>query len=123
MVSTNVLLTKKEAQQLLQVSHPRAWRSHLEAVGCGGPQASTLLSWADIEALLALQLFLRVGLGKHSKADFRRLYQEFGCEGALRRLAEFDIDLQLESAKLACHLQDRVYDKQRIVPDSLVTVI
>jgi len=57
------------------------------------------------------------------KADLPTLYQECGLEVALRRLAEFDIDLQLESAKLACHLQDRVYDKQRIVPDSLVTVI
>jgi hypothetical protein len=34
----------------------------------------------------------------------------------VRRLAEFDIDFQLESQKLARHLQDRVYDKRQSAP-------
>ena len=73
---TDIYLTNKQAKEVLRVSSHRVWRSHLEAVGLHSHEE--ILEWDALEALYALQLYLSVGTGQHSKADFAQVYKSEG---------------------------------------------
>ncbi len=69
-------LTHKQAKEVLRVSSNRTWRSHLNAIGIGS--TVTILDWSQLEALYALQLYLSVRTGQHSKSEFAQIYREKG---------------------------------------------
>ncbi len=69
-LTEQVRLSKKEGRDLLKIVHVGVWRSHLKTIGLD-PDASGGLSWENAEELLALQLFLKAGLGSRANASNR----------------------------------------------------
>lgn len=107
-------LSKKEGRDLLKIVHQGVWRSHLKTIGLD-PDAELVLSWGNLEDLLALQLFLKAGWGKHSKAQFAQLRKQ-GKEAVLKTLRRFEIPFELEKKKLIRRYQTRILPK-RSVPE------
>jgi hypothetical protein len=88
------------------------WRSHLKAIGFD-PDAELSLNWENIEDLLALQLFLKAGLGKHSKNQFAQLRKR-GREAMMTTLRRFEIPFELEKKKLIRRYQTRILPKRSV---------
>ncbi len=68
-------LTSREAREVLKVSYG-TWRSHLETIGLS--TKVKVIEWETLEVLYALQLYLSLKTGQHSKADFGKLLKERG---------------------------------------------
>lgn len=105
-------LSKKEGRDLLKVVHLGVWRSHLTAIGLD-PDAELSLNWENIEDLLALQLFLKAGLGKHSKNQFAQL-RKCGREAMMTTLRQLEIPFELEKKKLIRRYQTRILTKRSV---------
>ena len=103
-------LSKKEGRDLLKIVHKGVWRSHLKTIGLD-PDEALVLSWENIENLLALQLFLKAGWGKHSKVQFAQLRKQ-GREAVLKTLRRFEIPFELEKKKLIRRYQTRILPKR-----------
>ena len=109
-LTEQVRLSKKEGRDLLKIVHFGVWRSHLKTIGLD-PDASRGLSWENAEELLALQLFLKAGLGRHSKAEFAQLRKR-GKEAVMKTLCRFEIDFEAERAKLLRRYQTRILPRR-----------
>jgi hypothetical protein len=102
--------SKKEARKLLKIVHQGVWNSHLKTVGLD-PEDNISLSWENLEDLLALQLFLKAGLGRHSKADFARLRKK-GREAVEKTLLRLQVPFELEKKLLVRRYQKQVMPNQ-----------
>ena len=94
----DVRVKKSRAKKLLGVTSYEVWRSHLKAVGLS--EQTQWFSLDDLNALLALQLYLKARLGVHSKEGFSVLFQKGGLPEIKKVLFSFNLDFSRQKESL-----------------------